>query len=94
MQSGTIRYVCDQQRLPNVAAVGGELSARLGRVPAIRLGGFVVSNPLTQFSQNTSGILANPDLAGIIGAQTLRRFRVVFDYAHGEMILDASIEGQ
>jgi hypothetical protein len=74
--------------VPNVTAVGGELSARLGRVPAIRLGGFVVSNPLTQFSQNTSGILANPDLAGIIGAQMLRRFRVVFDYAHGEMVLE------
>jgi Aspartyl protease len=78
----------DMIEVPNVAAVGGELSARLGRVPAIRLGGVVVSNPLTQFSQNTSGILANPDLAGIIGAQMLRRFRVVFDYAHGEMILE------
>jgi hypothetical protein len=78
----------DMIEVPNVAAVGGELSARLGRVPAIRLGGFLVSNPLTQFSQNTSGILANPDLAGIIGAQMLRRFRVVFDYAHGEMILE------
>ncbi len=71
-----------------VVAVGGELSARVGRVPAIRLGGFVVSNPLTQFSQNTSGILATPDLAGIIGAQMLRRFRVIFDYPHGEMILE------
>ncbi len=74
--------------VPMVVAVGGELSARVGRVPAIRLGGFVVSNPLTQFSQNTSGILATPDLAGIIGAQMLRRFRVIFDYPHGEMILE------
>jgi aspartyl protease len=80
----------DMIEVPNVAAVGGELSARLGRVSAIRLGGFVVFNPLTQFSQNTSGILANPDLAGIIGAQMLRRFRVVFDYAHGEMVLEPS----
>ncbi len=74
--------------VPMVVAVGGEFSARVGRVPAIRLGGFVVSNPLTQFSQNTSGILATPDLAGIIGAQMLRRFRVIFDYPHGEMILE------
>jgi hypothetical protein len=80
--------VQDTIEVPNVVAVGGELSARLGRVPAIKLGGFVVSNPLTQFSQNTSGILATPDLAGIIGAQMLRRFRVIFDYPHGEMILE------
>lgn len=74
--------------VPNVVVVGGELSTHLGRVPAIKLGGFVVSNPLTQFSQNTSGIWATPDLAGIIGAQMLRRFKVTFDYPHGEMILE------
>ena len=78
----------DTIEVPNVVAVGGELSARVGWVPAIRLGGFVVSMPFTQFSQNTSGILATPDLAGIIGAQMLRRFTVIFDYAHREMILD------
>ncbi len=71
-----------------VVAVGGELSARVGRVPAIRLGGFVVSMPLTQFSQNTSGIFAAPDITGSIGAQMLRRFTVIFDYPHREMILE------
>ena len=74
--------------VPNVVAVGGELRARLGRLAAVRLGTFEISMPLTQFSQNTSGILATPDLAGIIGAQTLRRFTVIFDYPHREMILE------
>jgi len=78
----------DTIEVRNVVAVGGELSARVGRVPAIRLGGFIVSMPFTQFSQNTSGILTTPDLAGIIGAQMLRRFTVIFDYAHREMILE------
>jgi hypothetical protein len=73
---------------PSVIAVGGEVNARLGHVSAIRLGGFVVPMPLTQFSQNTSGILATPDLAGTIGAQMLRRFTVIFDYPHGQMILE------
>jgi hypothetical protein len=74
--------------LPSVVAVGGEVSTRLGRVAAVRLGGFLVFTPLTQFSQNTSGIFAAPEVAGTIGAQTLRRFTVIFDYAHGEMILE------
>jgi hypothetical protein len=72
----------------NVVAVGGELSTRLGRVPAVRLGGFVVPNPSAQFSQNSSGIFATPGLAGTIGAQILRRFKVVLDYPHMEMILE------
>ena len=74
--------------VPNVVAVGGEFSARLGRVPAVRLGKFLVSMPLVQFSQNTSGIFATPGLAGTIGAETLRRFTVIFDYPHREMILE------
>jgi hypothetical protein len=74
--------------VPNVVAVGGELSARLGRLPAVRLGGFLISMPLTQFSQNTSGIFASPDLTGVIGAQVLRRFTVIFDYPHRVMILE------
>src|SRR5690349_14228507 len=72
----------------NVVAVGGALSTRLGRVPAVRLGGFVVANPSAQFSQNSSGIFATPGLAGTIGAQMLRRFKVVLDYPHMEMILE------
>lgn len=78
----------DTVEVPTVVAVGGELSARVGRVHSIRLGGFVLSMPLTQFSQNTSGIFAAPDITGTIGAQTLRRFTVIFDYPHGEMILE------
>jgi hypothetical protein len=74
--------------VPNVVAVGGEFRARLGRVPALRLGKFLVSMPLVQFSQNTSGIFATPGLAGTIGAETLRRFTVIFDYRHREMILE------
>ncbi len=78
----------DTVEVPKVVAVGGGLSARLGRVQAIRLGGFLVSMPLTQFSQNTSGIFAAPDITGTIGAQMLRRFTVIFDYPHGQMILE------
>ena len=74
--------------LPSVVAVGGEVSARLGHVAAVRLGGFLVSMPLTQFSRNSSGIFAAPNVAGTIGAETLRQFKVIFDYAHGEMILE------
>jgi Aspartyl protease len=68
-------------------AVGGEIRFRIGRVPAIRLGEFVVQEPITKFSQNTSGLFAGRHLAGIIGAQVLWQFTVIFDYPHRQMIL-------
>lgn len=78
----------ETSEVSNVGAVGGEFTSLLGRVPAFRLGGFVISMPLTQFPQNTSGMFAAPDVAGTIGAQTLQRFKVIFDYPHMEMILE------
>ena len=74
---------------PSVVAVGGAVNARFGHVFAIRLGGLVVSMPMTQFLENTSGTFAAPGLAGTIGAQMLSRFKVIFDYKHGEMILES-----
>jgi hypothetical protein len=73
----------------SVVVVGGDVNASVGHVWAIRLGGFVVPMPPTQFLQNTSGIFAAPGLAGTIGAQMLSRFKVIFDYTHGEMILES-----
>ena len=72
---------------PSVVVVGGEIRSRVGRVPAIRLGEIVIREPATTFSQNTSGTFAAPHLAGVIGAQILSRFTVIFDYPHGQMIL-------
>jgi hypothetical protein len=44
--------------------------------------------PLTQFSQNKAGIFMVPYITGAIGAQMLRRFTVIFDYPHGQIILE------
>jgi len=49
----------------------------------------LVPMPLTQFLENTSGMFAAPGLAGTIGAQMLSRFKLIFDYPHGEMILES-----
>jgi hypothetical protein len=78
----------DTVEVPEVVAVGGQLRARVGRLQAIRLGGFEISMPLTQFTQNISGIFADPHITGTIGAQMLRRFTVIFDYPHHQMILE------
>lgn len=72
----------------SVTAVGGEIRSRAGQVCALRLGDFVIQGPTARFSQNTSGLFAMHDLAGIIGAQVLSRFTVIFDYHDGQMILE------
>jgi hypothetical protein len=77
------------------AIVGGGAMVReskqpLGRVPNIQLGLFTLKNSLAVFFQDKKGVLACPEFDGVIGAEFLRRFRVVFDYSRKQMILEGN----
>ena len=70
------------------AGAGGEINARLGRVSELKIGKFKISNPVTLFSEDTAGALANKSLAGNIGAQIASKFRVFLDYGRSRIILE------
>jgi len=60
--------------------IGGESVGVVGRVKAIRLGNIVLHDPVVDFSRDKKGALASDMFNGIIGADILYRFTVVFDY--------------
>jgi membrane-associated protease RseP (regulator of RpoE activity) len=66
-------------------AVGGETTLTVGRVHGLELGPFTIANPVTVLPE---GEIAAPGKAGNIGGKLLRRFRVIFDYSRGRMILE------
>jgi len=72
------------------AGAGGRTAGRLGRVAALKIGSFSISNPITLFSEDKAGAFANPSLAGNIGARIASRFRIFFDYGRRRMILETS----
>jgi hypothetical protein len=67
--------------------IGGESRGVVGRVKAIQIGAARIENPVVGFSTDTGGVLASDQFSGIIGADILYRFHVVFDYPNGKMIL-------
>jgi predicted aspartyl protease len=67
--------------------VGGPVEDAIGRISALEIGRFVVKALVTSFSDATGGILADKNFTGILGADTLRRFTVIFDYPQKRMIL-------
>jgi hypothetical protein len=71
-----------------VPGVGGESLQNVGRVEKLQFGGQRIDNPVAFFAHDRAGAFANPDFAGIIGAEILRRYRVLFDYTNGRMILE------
>ncbi len=72
---------------PPVASVGGTFRYRIARASALKIGPFTLQSPITVLPEHAAGIEANPNLAGVIGADVLSRFTVIFDYSHGRIFL-------
>jgi membrane-associated protease RseP (regulator of RpoE activity) len=65
--------------------IGGIIVEKVGRVAQISLGGAKLKKPLLQISTRLDGLYASSLFDGIIGADLLSRFTVVFDFP-GKML--------
>lgn len=70
------------------AGAGGETVGRLGRVSELKIGKYVVSKPITMFSEDKAGAFATKEVLGNIGAQVMNRFRVWLDYERDRIIFE------
>ena len=83
------RTVSKVLELPaQVTGVGGASRSSVARVRGLRLGGLEIEGVVTTLSEGGAGTLETHHLAGLIGGDLLRRFRVFFDYGRQEMILE------
>lgn len=70
------------------AGAGGETVGRIGRVSELKLGNYMIKNPITLFSEDKAGAFASEDLAGNIGARVANKFRVFLDYGRKRIIFE------
>src|SRR5262249_3241964 len=72
---------------------GGEaLPGRVGRIPEVDLGSFKLVDPVISFAQVEGGPLASKETHGTMGAEILRRFRLILDYGHERLILEPATD--
>jgi len=69
---------------------GGATKSLIGRIENVTLGRYVIQKPLVRVSEDEKGELASAEFSGLIGGELLRRFRVIFDYGNGIMILESN----
>jgi membrane-associated protease RseP (regulator of RpoE activity) len=60
----------------------------IGRVPTVQIGRFTFKKTVAVFFQDKQGVVSLSEFDGIIGAEIWRRFKVIFDYSRGQMILE------
>ena len=68
--------------------VGGSYRSAVARIKSLQLGPFTMKEPVVTLSRSKSGVLAGSGYAGIIGADILRRFKVILDYSRQRMIIE------
>lgn len=68
--------------------IGGATKTRVGRIDAFRIGDVRFERPVIGFSFDSKGVDATSTIAGNIGGELLRRFRVTFDYGRKVMVLE------
>lgn len=72
---------------PPFSAVGGKIESKLVRLSRLRFGGYDLDEPVAVIPEQASGLLANPQLAGLLGGEILNRFTVTWDYRSRRMWL-------
>lgn len=77
-------------RTIGMAGAGGQSFGRTGRVASLQIGPYSLNDLPATFSQDQAGALADPTLAGNIGAAVASRFRVFLDYGRKRIILEPS----
>ena len=68
--------------------LAGKSAGRIGRVNSLQFGGFLISNPVANFSQDAAGDDSDAESAGMIGGEVLRRFKLIVDYSRRAIILE------
>jgi hypothetical protein len=61
------------------SSAGGATQSRDARADWLNIGAYLIQSPPVTFDQETEGLMAAKDHAGLIGAEFLERFTVVFD---------------
>jgi Aspartyl protease/PDZ domain len=68
--------------------VGGAARSLLARAKVLRLGTIEVHNPVAELSVQAKGAFTSPYVAGNVGAGVLKRFNIIFDYTHQQLIFE------
>jgi hypothetical protein len=68
---------------------GGASNELAGRIEGLRLGPYLLRGPIVALSPGLKeGLLASPEIGGLLGGKILERFTVTFDYPHRRILLE------
>jgi Aspartyl protease len=73
-----------------IEGLGGRTHLNLAQVKSLRIGGYVFRDLQVGLSEDQNGGLAHGDYDGVLGAEILSKFNLIFDLAHKQLILESN----
>lgn len=61
--------------------IGGTTQRVAARGTSLSIGPYRMPRPIVKFTEDASGLRANPDSVGLVGMEVFRKFKVTFDYS-------------
>lgn len=86
----TLRATAPKLLRRQLTTIHGSQQIYMGRVRALNIGSFRLNAPLTVFETNPK--VECDRIAGKIGTQILRQFRIIFDYPQQQLILESKAD--
>jgi hypothetical protein len=74
------RKLEDVHETSALGGIGGAVEGRSGFAPSFRLGGLTIDSLRVMLPEGSDGLAGSTELAGNIGTQILREYRLLFDY--------------
>jgi predicted aspartyl protease len=91
----TNQLVAAQQptvRIRTGAILSGGVTAEVVRIAGVRLGRFLVTNPIVNVTPDADGAGVSGGTVGLLGGEVLRRFTVTVDYSRSRIILEPNAQ--
>jgi predicted aspartyl protease len=79
-------------RIRTGAILSGGVTAEVVRMAGVRLGRFLVTNPVVTVTPDAEGAGVSGDTVGLLGGEALRRFTVTVDYSRSRIILEPNAQ--
>jgi Aspartyl protease/PDZ domain len=79
-------------RIRTGAILSGGVTAEVVRNAGVRLGRFLVANPVVTVTPDAEGAGVSGDTVGLLGGEALRRFTVTVDYPRSRIILEPNAQ--
>ena len=70
------------------AGAGGTTNSMTSKIPALKIGGWMLKDAVAEFSRDKHGATADPESTGLIGSLVFKQFILVLDYNAKKAYLD------